>query len=212
MMFPSIDLRKPQKATAMKKIQLSIILTVVWFASYAQFDNARYVLGGTVDFSYDDDAYDDFYKRSSFSITPSVAKPLNNQTLVGIDLGFTVGSSKFTNDNATSKSNSISYNPAVFYQKFYPVTDKIFFNWQAKATVGFLKSVNEDEFAKITERSTSYSLRVGPGISWKVMDRVLLNGSIGGVSFGFTDRETGSSTFFGASFNNPHFGFSFLLN
>ncbi len=205
MMFPSIDLRKPQKATAMKKIQLSIILTFVWFASHAQFDNARYVLGGTADFSYDDDSY----KRSSFSITPSVAKPINSQTLLGIDLGFSVGSSKFSADD---KSSSISYSPAVFYQKFYPVTDKIFFNWQAKATVGFLKSVNVGEFAKITERSTSYGVRVGPGISWKVMDRVLLNGSIGGVSFTFDDRETGSSTFFGASFNNPHFGFSFLLN
>ncbi|WP_339813813.1 hypothetical protein [uncultured Imperialibacter sp.] len=192
----------------MKKIQLSIILTLLCFAAYAQFDGTSYVLGGNASFNYGD--Y--FSKSTSFSLSPSMAKPVRGNALVGLQLGFGLSSSKYEDDNNSSKYNSVSYNPGVYYQKFYGITENIFFNWKASGSVSFNKSVTDDSNAKTTEHSTSYQVTAGPGISWKVMDRVLLNGSIGGVSLGLNSREASTRTSFNISFNNPQFGFSFLLN
>jgi hypothetical protein len=191
----------------MKKIQLSIILTLLCFAAYAQFDGTSYVLGGNASFNYND--Y--FNKSTAFSIRPSIAKPIKGNALVGLQLGFGLSSSKYEDDNNSSKYNSVSYNPGVYYQKFYGITEKIFFNWIASGNVSFNKSVTDDSNAKTTEHSTAYQISVGPGISWKVMDRVLLNGSIGGAAFQLNDREGASITSFSIFFNNPQFGFSFLL-
>jgi len=192
----------------MKKIQLSIIFTLLCFATYAQFDSTSYVLGGTADFSYDEDVN----KRTYFSIRPSIARPIKGNVLIGVELGLGVSSIKYDDENNSWTSNSISFDPGVFYQRFYGITDKIFFNWKARGNVSFNKSVTEGSNSKTTEHSTAYQISVSPGISWKVMDRVLLNGSIGGAAFHLDDRDGSSTTSFSIFFNNPQFGFSLLLN
>ncbi|MEQ8417547.1 MAG: hypothetical protein RIB71_23895 [Imperialibacter sp.] len=192
----------------MKKIQISVLLSVLGFVSYGQFDNTSYIIGGTANYSFDD--Y--FNKSSSFSLAPSVGRPLKNQALVGVEFGFGVNHSKYDQNNVSSEHIGISYRPGVFYQKFYTITDQVYLNWRARGSVGFFKSVTEDDISKTTEHAVSYGLFATPGISWKVLDKVLLNASIGGVSFVVTDGEETTTSTFGVSFNNPQFGFSFLLN
>ncbi|MEQ8811227.1 MAG: hypothetical protein RIE59_19305 [Imperialibacter sp.] len=205
----------------MKKIQLSIFFVAMYFASLAQFDSTKYVLGGEASYYHNNNTnsqeYTDKSSSSFFHISPSVARPIKSNGLIGVQLGFGAGSSKNESDNFESKGTNQHYSLGVFYQRFYTITKKVYFNWKAGAQVGVNKSVSEysvgESFeSRTTEHTTSYDLLVTPGVSWKVMNRLLLNGSIGGASFDFIDRSSGGATSFSIFFNRPQFGFSLLLN
>ncbi|WP_339792532.1 hypothetical protein [uncultured Imperialibacter sp.] len=206
----------------MKKTQLAIMFVLICSASFAQFDSTKYVIGGLVNYGTSQNKTKNINdsqtnSTSSFFFSPSIAKPIKSNGVMGVELGFGAGSSKNKGGNFESMGTNQHYSLGVFYQRFYTITNKIYFNWNGRARVGLNKSVSEYTLSetfqsKTTEYTTSYDLTVTPGISWKVMDRVLLNGSIGGAAFQLNDREGGSDTSFSIFFNNPQFGFSFLLN
>jgi hypothetical protein len=199
----------------MKKIQLSMILSVLWFVSYGQFDSTKLVLGGSLNYqsSHYDLTNDTATKSTSFFINPTIARPVGaNNALMGIELGFGTGSSEQESSASATRNNSQDYRLGAYYQRFYTIVPRVYFNWKAGAFVNFGKYTNENGASKSTENTTSYSLLATPGISWKVADRILLNGSIGGASFYFYDRVGSNTTSFSVYFNNPQFGFTFLMN
>ncbi|MEQ9099514.1 MAG: hypothetical protein RIF36_20830 [Imperialibacter sp.] len=203
----------------MKKIQLSIFFVLMCSASFAQFDSTAYVLGGLANYGFthtkaNNNNDDQKYATSSFSFSPSIAKPIKSTTLVGLELGFALSSGKYGAEDYTNENLTQSYSLGIFYQRFYPIVNKVYFNWKASVGAGFNRNklVFDGVNSTSTSNSMSYEAVATPGISWKVMNRLLLNGSIGGASFDFIDSSSGGTTSFSIFFNRPQFGFSFLLN
>jgi len=202
----------------MKTIKIIIALSFLGFAAYAQFDSTKFVVDGQLSYSnshYSNKSEVDESKNksSSFYFSPSVAKAIKSDALIGLQLGLGLSSSKYESDQPDSESSSQYYSLGVFYQRYHRIVDKVYFNWRTTGGAGYTH--NKYVFGPVNSTATSHSMTylvsLTPGVSWRVMDRMFLNGSVGGASFSYIDTDSGGFTSFDVSFNRPRFGFSFLI-
>ena len=193
----------------MKKYLLLLAFSSIATFTFAQFDDTKYVLGGGLNLSNNQQSNENFsYTNNNFGITPSIAKVLNNGSLFGISLGY--GYSKNGYDGGVSYNNSFDF--GVFYQKFYPLANKVFFNWKIGGNTYFIRSKSEQDNGIETDTSYfGYGMGFTPGLTWQAMDRLLLNASIGGASFNKTTDDSNDNFSLGVRFNAPSFSFAYLL-
>lgn len=197
----------------MKKHLLLLAFSSFSTFAFAQFEDTKYVLGGTVNYgAYETNMNSNISSvNSSFGIAPSIAKVINSNSLLGLQLGYGYSKSGSDIDLFTNTSYSLS----VYYQPFYPISDKIFFNWRALGGIGSFQNRNESEFSETKNSIIGLNIGVSPGLSWQVMDRLLLSATIGGASFNKSIHQSSSTDLdswsFGISFNQPSFAFNYLL-
>jgi hypothetical protein len=193
----------------MKKFQLAFLLLLFAGSAYAQFEDTKFVVGGAVDYNSGL-----FPSASSIGITPTLAKTIKSNALLGLAVGYST--TTFKNDGSNSKQIVNSLDAGIYYQQFYGLAEKVFFNWQALAGMSFS---NVDANSSTSE-SKNYNLRVVPGFSWKVIEKLMLSASLGGISYYHRDGSSESPGFSDSSrenrlsirFNNPQFGFTYLIN
>jgi hypothetical protein len=190
------------------RIQLALILLTVTFTAYGQFEDTKYVVGGAVD--YDTNA---FTNNASLGIAPSFARTLNANSLIGLSGKYQNSDSKV--DATTAKLNIHIVDVDIFYQHFYPIGEHIFFNWRVVAGLGF------NHYKPVTNRDNTqeYHMRIVPGFGWKIMDKLMLCASLGGVGYSwtkdsFTNRNNPihiENSLLEIYFNRPQFAFIFLI-
>ena len=190
----------------MKKYLLLLGFSSIATFTFAQFDDTKYVLGGTVNYgAYETISNSAFSAGSNFGIAPSIAKVISPSSLLGVQLGFNHNKSESPNDVLTNTSYSLR----AYYQPFYPISEKIFFNWRA------LGGISGNQFTSEENKYNSLGLNLGvvPGLTWQVMDKLLLSASIGGASFNKSlfDSSSLNAWTFNISFNQPSFSFNYLL-
>lgn len=198
----------------MKKYSLLLAFSSIASFTFAQFDDTKYVLGGTVNYGANQNNVNSGVSLNrEFGIAPSIAKVINSSSLVGIELGYRHYKSESV-DNI-HVSTTINYSLGAYYQPFYPISEKIFFNWRAKGGVGKYQNTNEFEFSASENSIVDLNIGVNPGLSWQVMDRLLLSATIGGAQFSKSLYQTTNneqySWSFNISFNQPSFSFNYLL-
>ncbi|MEQ8417546.1 MAG: hypothetical protein RIB71_23890 [Imperialibacter sp.] len=192
----------------MKKFQLAFLLTLLAGSAYAQFEDTKFVVGGAVDYNSDL-----FPNSSSLGITPSLAKTIKSNALLGMSMGYNTSVRNNNLSNVKQTVNSI--NAGIYYQRFYSLAENIFFNWQALAGVNF---INIDDNSSMNDMK-GYNLRVVPGFSWQVMSKLILNASLGGASYSYQSNSSespgysddSSSNRIGIHFNNPQFSLIYLI-
>lgn len=193
----------------MKKYLLLLAFSSLSIFAFAQFEDTKYVLGGGLNFGNTQQTNENFsFTNNNFGITPSIAKVLKNSSLFGVSLGYSYSKNDF-NDGVSYYNN---FEFGVFYQKFYPLADKVFFNWKLGGNSFVIKQVSEQDNGTETEASTTgYGMGFTPGLTWQAMDRLLVNASIGGASFSKTTNDSSDNFSFGLRFNAPSFSFAYLL-
>jgi len=192
----------------MKKIQLAFLLIVLGWSAYAQFDGTKFVIGGAVDYNTDAST-----NVSSLGLSPSFAKVINASSLIGVTGGYSTSVTK--NDGSNAKNTSSQFRAGIYYQKFYGMAERIFFNWRALA--GMRLTDQQDNSSSYS--TNGFEATLVPGFSWKANDKLLLTATLGGFSFVHDNFSNHSDSFsqeynsnqLGVRFNNPQFGFIFLL-
>jgi hypothetical protein len=193
----------------MKKFQLAFLLVLLAGSAYAQFEDTKFVVGAGLDYNSGL-----FPGASMIGISPTFAKTINSNALIGVSFQYSTGVVKF--DGSDSKASQQSFNAGIYYQQYYSLAEKVFFNWQAQAGTSLANS--DTDGASVD--SKSYYIRWIPGFSWKVMDKLILNASLGGINFnhqssGFDSPSVSSKSFkensLSIRFNNPQFGFTYFI-
>jgi hypothetical protein len=203
-----------RKVARMKKTQLFIIFVMASFVCHGQFDSTRYVMGGTGSFYQGKNTWyppSETSKSTAFSISPSIAKVLRRNSLLGVEVSISASHQKQNSlPKVTDQESSQGY--GLYYRRFYEIAGNIYFSWEAKARIGFAHSNTDASGTTVKQHTTSYDLLATPAISWKVGKRLLLNGSVGNLTLGFDQSKYGNGHRVGVYLNKPNFGFIFLLN
>ena len=193
----------------MKKIQLAFLLLLFAGSAYAQFEDTKFVIGGAADYNSGL-----FPNASSIGISPTLAKTINSNALIGLSFNYYASVAKY--DGSDAKQIQSGLGAGIFYQHYYKLSDKVFFNWQAMAGLNLIDYETEDSSAE----SKYYNIRWVPGFGWQVMEKLMLSASLGGISYYHRDGSSESPGFsdssrenqLGIRFNNPQFGFTYLIN
>jgi len=192
----------------MKKFQLAFLLLLFAGSAYAQFEDTKFVVGGAVDYNSDL-----ISGSSSLGLKPAFAKTIKSNALLGLSVGYSTLT--FKSDGSNSKVTINSLNTGIYYQRFYVLAGKVYFNWQALAGM----SLSNFDGNSSTNESRGYDFRLVPGLSWKVMDKLLLSASLGGAGYShqssFVDSggiaESSKRNQVNIRFNNPQFGVIYLI-
>ncbi|WP_416866906.1 MAG: hypothetical protein ACMVP2_04660 [Imperialibacter sp.] len=192
----------------MKKFQLAFLLLLFAGSAYAQFEDTKFVIGAAVGFNNDA-----LSGVSSIGVVPSFAKTIKSDALIGLSGGYYTTILK--NDDSNSKETWNNLRTGIFYQKFYGVAERVFFNWRVLAGVSFNNQGNNSS----TYDNRGYNFSLVPGFSWKVMDSIILNASLGEAGYSYQSLSSGApnasvdikNSQFNIRFNNPQFGVTFLI-
>ncbi|CAD5295488.1 MULTISPECIES: hypothetical protein [unclassified Imperialibacter] len=192
----------------MKKIQLAFLLLLFAGAAYAQFEDTKFVIGGAI--GYNNDA---FSSVSSIGVVPSFAKTIKSDALIGLSGGYYTSIVK--NNDSNTKETRENVHAGIYYQKFYGIAERVFFNWRALAGMSF---VNQGSTFS-TYDTRGYEFNLMPGLSWKVTENIMLQASLGEAGYSYQSQSSDSQSSpvdvknsqFNIRFNNPQLGVAFLI-
>lgn len=190
----------------MKRYLLTISVILTALSASAQFEDHKVLLGGSANYGTTNNTANSL----SFGIRPRLAYAITPSTAIGAYVGYS--GFAVTADDSNTKSNSHTIEFGAFYQKYYPIAEKIFFNWEVSAGTAQTRTKTvQDGQTTSASPLNSFGTRFSPGLTWKAMDRLLLNATVGRVGYSFTKVNNINNHSFDISFNSPSFGFILLL-
>ncbi|MEQ9099515.1 MAG: hypothetical protein RIF36_20835 [Imperialibacter sp.] len=192
----------------MKKFQLAFLLLLFAGSASAQFEDTKFVIGGAI--GYNNDA---FSSVSSIGVVPSFAKIIKSDALIGLSGGYYTSTAK--NNDSNTKDTWENVRAGIYYQKFYGIAERVFFNWRALAGMSF----GNQRSTFSTYDTRGYEFNLMPGLSWKVTENIMLQASLGEAGYSyqsqFSDSQSSSvdvkNSQFNIRFNNPQLGVTFLI-
>jgi hypothetical protein len=166
----------------MKKIITVIALALICSGAYAQFNQGRYLVGGSIGFSTsttklkNDNATNTLAHSTSFSVTPDVGYFVIDNLAVGAGLGLTVDASKGDgNDNSKHTETAFTLSPFVRYY----LDQGIFFQGQ----VGFGSQSNKDKGNGSNTTTTTklgvFNWALAAGYAYFLNDYVAIEPTVG---------------------------------
>lgn len=172
----------------------------------AQINDGRYLLGGSISYTHQNDAQNSNYKNSYFYSNIQFGKVLKDNTVAGIILSYGNGNSDNNISNKASK-----YGAGVFYRKYKSVAKGFYLFGEADALYSYTKNTQGN--FQIGNNGTRYisnlgSLSFTPGLSYSIFKRVqieLIMQDLVSLSYGVSKNEAtniGSSTISSAKSNN----------
>ena len=185
----------------MKKINVFLFLIIISFSSFAQLQDASFIVGGSAGLHTEPVTPDSKY--TNYSVQPVLGYVLAPDKVLGLALSYSGNKIEFAPD-AESKSTNIE--AGAFYRKYSPIIDGLFFNWQIAAGI----SSNKNE-GQITENSSfGFGARFSPGLTWVATDKLLVVSRVGNLSY-FQRTGDVEGGVFDLSFNSLSLGLEFLL-
>ena len=214
------------------KTKILLPLVHIFFtttAANAQINEGRYLLGGSVSYSHQNDAQNSNAKYNYFYSTVQFGKAIKDNTVAGI-----IASYGNSNNNNSLSTTTNQFSAGVFYRKYKTLAKNLYIFGEGDAL--YIHSQNTYDNSS-TEYSTQRFVSNGgsvsliPGISYSVCKRIQIELSMpnfASISYSGTKQETTSSisnstsTVNGNSFSvninlnsaflsNVGFGFKFFL-
>jgi outer membrane protein W len=166
----------------MKKIITVIALALICSGAYAQFNQGRYLVGGSVGFvtttskTKTDNATTKNGSSTSFTLAPDVGYFIIDNLAVGAGLGVSLSSSKSAGNN-DSKSSSSSFTLTPFVR--YYLDQGIFFQGQVGFGGGSGKYTPDGSTTSTTEKFGLFSWALAAGYAHFLNDYVALEPIVG---------------------------------
>lgn len=185
----------------MKKYLFTVGFVLAGLIANAQFDSLRWVIGGEISGNYLNQ--EDVHHSFNFEVKPRAGRVLKNNNVIGLYVGKSY--SYFSSDfGYSSYGNGFEY--GLFFQKYLRIKNNFFFNVELSAGYQSGESTFNDGTDDFDNSTNSWQMRLAPGIAWKVADKLLLTGSIGGITY-----SRGSIDNFSVGFHAPALGVNFLF-
>lgn len=158
----------------MKKINFSLFLIIISFSSFAQLQNASFIVGGSAGI-HSEPVYPDS-KFTNYSIQPVLGYVLAEDKVLGLALSYSGNKIEYAPD-MESKTTNIEV--GISYRKYNPIIEKLFFNWQIAAGI----SSNKNDGQVTQNSSFGIGARFSPGLTWTATDKLLVVSRVGNISY-----------------------------
>ncbi|HET7116188.1 MAG TPA: hypothetical protein VFI29_06840 [Hanamia sp.] len=176
------------------KTKILLPIAIIFFASTtanAQINEGRYLLGGSISYSHQNDAQNSNSKYNSFYSNVQFGKVIKDNTVAGIIVSYS------NSNNNSFKSNQFS--AGVFYRKYKPLAKNLYFF--GEGDVLFTHAQNTSGHFQTGYDAQRYLSNGGtlsfiPGISYSICKRMQVELSmpnIASISYAGTKNETTSS-------------------
>lgn len=185
----------------MKRLIITMTISLAFFTSHAQLRDGALVLGGSIGLHSEQVTSDLKYNNVSFS--PSIGYALAEDNAIGV--AFNLSSNRYDSESGTGTNNS-SFETGLFYRKYNNIVEKLYFNWQVSAAVNFTKNDN----GATETNSTAIGARFNPGLTWKATDKLLVVSRVGNLSYFQRTGEVEGGVF-SLNFNSLSLGLEILL-
>lgn len=163
-----------------KQFYFLFFFLLAGFMSQAQFKKGDILLGGDLSVSTqsvnNSNPYSD--KQTSFGISPSVGKFINDNTLIGIQAGYYHLNEKQNNSGATIVNNSSNtYSAGVFLRRYKSLGSHFYVFLQPRllALYNRVKNMYSDS-TQPESKSNGYNINLGlaPGIAYSFNDKLMV--------------------------------------
>lgn len=168
------------KKTMKKMIFLTGIITLLSTSAFAQFEDNKWVLGGSVSTHYNNSGGADA-TSTVYNISLIDGYVLNESSVIGLITAFSNSSTESLSVNSTS--SSFSFLAGIVYRKYWTLKENLYFFSQ-----GHLAYTGGDTEISATGSESSFSLSglnasISPGISVRLTSWLLVDLSLGGLNY-----------------------------
>ncbi len=109
-----------------KNILTLIIVLLVYGSSFAQFENKKWVLGGSISTNFSN-TKDQDNSRSFYDITLVDGYALNESLVIGIIASFSNSSNEFTGISTNANSSVTNFSVGALYRKYWTLKENLYF-------------------------------------------------------------------------------------
>lgn len=212
----------------MKKILITVALTMLGTGAFAQTSEGTKVLSGGVNFDASSTDYEDVFNRKEtytrLGIAPRIGYFIKNRLEIGVGLNYNhySSTSKDSSNTKTWIGKHNDYNISPYLTKYWPLSERLFITGRASVFGGYTSSKSESLTADQKTRSTetSFGATVVPGIMFFPRDKFGL-----GLSFGYLNythsttkdrdtnhKNTSNSVNLNLRSSSLSFDFSYFIN
>lgn len=178
-----------------------IFISLIWSATIVKAqEQGNILLSGSFKYKVSETLPEEFsligsiaangYKNTQFAVLPRIGYFINENTAIGLGLGYSRNKIEFTSDTekGTFTSPRLIIEPFVRQYKSLGEKAKLFFD----VTVSYQTGTDKDKYTDSDfpeDNSTSeientgFGLAVVPGFAYKIADRIALEISIGKLSY-----------------------------
>ncbi|MBO3698202.1 outer membrane beta-barrel protein [Roseivirga sp. E12] len=164
----------------MKKAVLLLAMTLVSSFAFGQIQKGDIQLGGNLRYSKTDGPG---FEASVFQLTPRAALFLNDNTSIGLSLGY---SSTTTNQGAGDNSTD-TFTFGAFARFHKNVADRFYLFLQPDISFGIGTQENPN-FASDFDVST-FNFNIVPGVLYFISDKIAMEMNMGGIFYGTNKTE-----------------------
>jgi len=193
-----------------------LVLTIVMatLSSRAQVQKGNWLLGGAVSYYNFSVKGDNLPTQNQYSgaITLLPGLAVSDKTVIGIRAGINFNGSK----QESSKSTSFGFNPGVYWNQYFPFSDKAGFYTHFETGYDQSKSKSESNGTSFTYTSKGFDARLTPSLYFKPTKKMLINAAIGSLAYTHSNVDSPqgkykTSGFNGYFLNGFVFGIDFIL-
>lgn len=187
----------------MKQHLFTAVIVLALFVAHessGQFNQGRYIAGGTFDVSFSTtksktgSTVTTEFKSTNFGLSPTVGYFVIDNVAVGAMLNVSTGKTKYETGGYESSSSSMSIGPFVRY--YLPAA--IFF--QGHATFGSAKSESNFTTPGSENKTGVFRWGLAAGYAWFLNDYVALEPMVGYQGLTLTDKEDDSKVLNGGMY------------
>ena len=154
------------------------------FLANAQIKQGSILLGGQISFSHQSmlhptsQGYDQ--KTNYGNISLSGGKAINDNSVIGLSLQFGSSNNYSFNGYTSQRQKSTRYGAGIFYRKYKTLAKDFYFFLEGGLNYSYGKSNVKDSSGNELQKTTQsdVGLRLGPGISYKVLKNLHLEISL----------------------------------
>lgn len=192
------------------------VLLSAFFVSYGQFEDKNWIVGAYVGSQID---------ISKLVFYPNVAYAINSNTLLGVIASATDRSNfnESIDENYGYESDNSSASLSLYIKKYKSLNEK--FHLNLRLSSGFSWNYNryvqrtldpEELISRQVGRETGFNVGLTPGLTYKPLDWLLIEGNLGNLSFSRTkgkndQQSTNKSSQFNSSIAFGSLGVKFIL-
>jgi len=193
----------------MRKIVTVIAFALIGSGAFAQFNQGRMLVGGSLGFSAQtnktktDNATNTNYRMTSFSLTPDFGYFIIDHLAVGAGLGISTTSTKFDGSDVKNSSSVFTLSP---FARYY-VDPGVFL--QANVAFGSHSDKRTDQVGTVTQTVTTKGGVMGWGVAlgyaYFLTDNVAIEPMFGYSSVSAKDKDNDSKDVTGGVYLNVGF-------
>lgn len=195
----------------MKKIPLFVLLACLFCQASAQLSKGSLMIGGSVNFSRNNEVFSDASGISSILSTSAGFSPraglmLSEKSMFGVSIMYNEYGYRYDYPTYHNEYKQQEFAAGPLFRQYFPLGERAAFFLQGLALFKIGKTTNSggNPFRNDVKDTNGLSVSISPGVNYFLNDRWALEATLGSINYSTLNAD--------ASDNSPSFGGDSKLN